>query len=228
MLYIPPCWWHEVGAISTSISVNAWSYTADTQLVEQIMELTRHAVTSSLSGGGSWTPELKRQIGYWLLRQVAERVLTNRSGDVPPLNDIKKENQSWLDQSPISLTTASWLSQHIITERFADLLHRGLVPNHACYSSIQWWGQPPADAREPRATRSSCPASITTGVALSTIKKFRPTVTKIVATFQKLPLDGQYLWLANYLENMSYWATSSTNLIAILVQCAICQANGWL
>jgi hypothetical protein len=64
-------WFHHVEALETSISVNAWSFSNQTNLLKDFVHMPKGLTYILSKKGGAWLPENKQAVlKFWLERLI--------------------------------------------------------------------------------------------------------------------------------------------------------------
>ena len=195
LLYMPPLWFHHVESLSVSISVNVWTDSDQTPVMEKVFAL--QLPTSEVQ----WhSDHLKAIAGSVVMSRAVDSVCHLR--DCPlPNNDHFADYKT----EPTPQTRRGYLVHRLWSARYRRLMERGEQAN-----SFTKDGQRTSLLCE----KGPLPESVyrfffrrmTEELEETSIKHYLQTIPQLVAL---LPEDTWELWFGNYLE---YVAASTVRL----------------
>ena len=182
LLYIPPLWFHHVEALDVSMSVNIWTDTSQSDIMNEVFS------TSLPIDEVEWHGEHLKAIGssvilYRLVKAVCETMKCSRPDDS---DSVKTKDR--------------YLMERLWTSRYKMLMEKNVLSN--TFSSV----------RNPHRKSLLCeqdflPDLFYKGIAQkidsSSISKYLVSIPKLIS---RLPMDTWETWFGNYVEFIAYKA----------------------
>ena len=183
LLYIPPLWFHHVEAIDVSISVNVWTDTRQSQVMEEVfnIQLPINEV--------KWNGEHLKAIGssvilFRMVNAVCSKMKCSSSTDDPGIS------------AEVSLINRLWSS------RFQMLMKKEVLSNS--FKPLR-----NAHRRSLLCENDHLPNLFYQGIQQkldrTSLSSFTSRITKLVS---QLPRDTWETWFGNYIEYVAYNAVA--------------------
>lgn len=187
LLYIPPLWFHEVESMEVSISVNVWTDSKQTEIVEKIFSVPLPLIEETIK----WTSDNTRAIAtalfiYRLLEsicdyQVCADVLTDKFVE-SSIDEIKVKE---LSDKVLYFVHRLW------STRYRTLMQKKQLPSDTSNRENILCG---AGQREVEKQSLREAESVLAGM------RFGAYITEIAQLVRGLPRDTWELWVGNFVE----------------------------
>ena len=188
LLYIPPLWFHEVESLSVSISVNVWTDSQQTELVERIFSLPLPLdYTDEVSHGHEhvrWRDARERRLAASvLIYQLLERVCRYQSCRHP-------KTDRFLDSLSVSMPkyVEGYFVHQLWSTRYKHLMLNGELPEvfHEGEHILCEGGDKQA--------------AVSASEAILKDVHYGAYVEQVSQLVRGLPLETWELWFGNYVE----------------------------
>ena len=191
LLYIPPLWFHHVESMSVSISVNVWTDSKQTELVERMFSVPPPLVDETLQ----WrTGKAKTMATAILIYRLLEGVCKHQAcADV----HTDKFVESNLDDSnnivEILSNKVLYFIHRLWSARYRTLMDKNQLPSQLhSYSGEGMLCEEGASERDREAFQEA--ERVLEGI------KFGVYVTEMSLLVRGLPVDTWELWVGNFVE----------------------------
>lgn len=195
LLYMPPLWFHYVQSLSVSISVNVWTDSKQSGVMEEVFGLTLPLNQVKWHG-----EHLKAIAGSMLLSGAVDRVCRMRNC---PLVDKYNTNETRFKSGSQYFMFRLW------NGRYSKLMERNEV--HSSYTSQNKKGG--VTRGSVLCEKSALPSLFFQGIAQklyeAPVEEYLKKLSRLVS---KLPKDTWELWFGNYVE---YIAAQSVDLLDV-------------
>ena len=193
LLYMPPLWFHHVEALDVSISVNVWTDTKQTNIMEQVFNI--NIPFNDIDWHGEHLKAIGSSVVFYKLVQSV--CTTNKcvSPDSHVMNDLTSP-----DKDPLNhvMSPDKYLVYRLWSTRYKRLMETGVMENS--FSSKR-----NAQRKSILCEIDQLPGLFYQGVAQKLaeidIEKYLSSVTTLI---NKLPQDTWEVWFGNYLEYLSF------------------------
>ena len=184
VLYIPPLWYHHVEAVDVSVSVNVWTDTVQSVVMEQVFNID--TPIDSIQWNGDHLKAIGSSV---ILSTLVKSVCKRMKCDAIPAGggDIAAAD---------------------IVHRLWDSRYRVLMDTNVLKSNFT-----SAHRKSLLCENGSLPSLFFKGIAQKfeqvSIKKYSEAVAKLIAT---LPADTWETWFGNYVEYIAYKAVALSDI----------------
>ena len=192
LLYMPPLWFHFVESMELSISVNVWTDSEQTALMEEVFSIA--VPTESVE----WSSRQQKTIAtsvliHTLLSEVCRRRTCRRV-----------KNDSFLDNKKLKpLEGDFYFVYQLWTTRYRTLMEKGQLPNGVHGTTDEQGVLCESMNKEDSKVELKAVTTILEGSGLHTF------VQQVAADIEQLPEDTWELWTGNYVE---YIATTAVEV----------------
>ena len=185
LLYMPPMWFHHVESKSVSISVNVWTDSYQTSVMEEVFALT-------IPTGSNWSSDYVQAVaGSVVMNKVVMAVCRHHKNCVRPFNDRFASSDL-----PTDLNRNNYVVYKLWAVRYKILMEKGEQASQ--YIST---GDRSSLLCEDNTQLSSEHSQELTSWLERT--DFNGYIQSLEHLFAKLPADTWEMWLGNYLEYMA-------------------------
>lgn len=196
LLYMPPLWFHHVEALSVSISVNVWTDSGQTEVMERV-----HALPLPTSGVRWPTAHTSAMAASLLLFSLLEAVCHVRRCPTPAEDGFFSPG----GPAPGERDRRLHFVHRLWDARYRTLMERGQLPSSFSPSSKE--EEEEGGGRRRRGIL--CEGADSTSEEMETMQEvlsamaeidFKEYTREVARLVKKLPQDTWELWVGNYLE----------------------------
>ena len=189
LLYMPPLWFHHVESMSVSISVNVWTDSKQTELVEKIFSVPPPLVDGTLP----WSLSKSRTIATAILiYRLLESVCKHQACTDVHTDKFVEGN---LDDKAVKILSdkALYFVHHLWSVRYRTLMNKNQLPSELqSYSGEGLLCEEGASEKDREAYKEA--ERILEGI------KFGAYVTEMSLLVRGLPRNTWELWVGNFVE----------------------------
>lgn len=191
LLYMPPLWFHLVESLEVSISVNVWTDSEQTALMEDVFSISLPTETLTWDSIQQKTIAVSVLI-HTLISDVCQRRTCRRV-----------KNDHFLDNKSLkSLEGDFYFVYQLWTTRYRSLMEQGLIPDGVRTVSEEGIL---CESMSKEKSRNELERA-TAALEASGLHKF---VKQVATSIEQLPDDTWELWTGNYVE---YLATTAVDV----------------
>ena len=184
LLYMPPLWFHHVEAMSVSISVNVWTDSKQTEVMESVYSLPLP------TSGPKWpTPHTRAMATSLLLFSLMESVCHARKCPTAAEDGFSDT------PGPGEKDRRLYFVHRLWDTRYRTLMERGQLPSS--FSSEDGRHGILCEAGDSKSIEMETMQEVLSAMAEIDFKEYTREVARQV---KRLPRDTWELWVGNYLE----------------------------
>lgn len=182
LLYMPPLWFHHVESLSVSISVNVWTDSKQTEVMESVYSLPLP------TGGPEWpTSHMRAMATSLLLFSLMESVC--HAQKCPTAAEDNFSN------GPGEKDRRLYFIHRLWDTRYRTLMQRGQLPSS--FSSEDGLREILCEAADSKSVELETLQEVLSVMAETNFEEYTRQVAQLV---KKLPRDTWELWVGNYVE----------------------------
>ena len=193
LLYLPPLWFHHVESMEVSISVNVWTDTKQTSVVERLFALP--LVTS----GVRFPSARHKSVATSILIHKFVVSLCNLRPCVSPAQD-PSSTSSTMNKEVMKMDTSAYFVHRLWRGRYSVLMEEGKLP-----SVLEGGGPILCEAGD----RVALLTLLTETLEVLSGQDVREHGDSVATLLRELPSDSWEIWAGNYVE---YIATSAVDV----------------
>ena len=188
LLYMPPLWWHMVESVDVSISVNVWTDSKQSEVMEQVFALSLPFTEVG------WRGENLRTIAGGMVMHAAVTAVCTRMKCVSPDNDRFIEDGVKPEQF---YSAGEYLVYRLWSSRYKRLMAVG--------QQADKFAEVTSARKGILCEGGALPALFFQGIAMKLQKEtsLNKYIAELPKLIQRLPQDTWELWFGNYLEFMT-------------------------
>lgn len=189
LLYIPPLWFHEVESLDVSISVNVWTDSNQTQVVEQIFQVPFpiHAI--------DWSASRSKRVGVSMMVLQVLLSICARHMCTRPTSDKFRDQYFYFQDNSLLDSRVLYFIHQLWSTRYRALMEMRQLPDQLppeLGEKVLCEGRSPLSALELAQVREAKVATSSTN--------FENYSWEVGKKVQNLPSDSWELWVGNYVE----------------------------
>ena len=218
LLYMPPLWFHEVESLSVSVSVNVWTDSQQTELVERIFSLPlplgyEHKASHSRHEHAQWdSPHQRRIAAALLIFRLLEKVCAYQSCTEPSKDrfyDPTGAHGSGSGRQKETMNRYAYFVHQLWDTRYRQLMTGGELPREFPNGEhVLCEGGDSEDIQ----------SAILAGKKIDDDVHYGTYLEQVSHLIRGLPADTWQLWVGNYIEYIAANVLSQVNQVGVFLK----------